>query len=141
MTDKVKKKAGVSPYIDLVREHATASPDVSQYSQSEMATYLNGEQVDTVHSFCNRNGYTAGVARQIYLEFDRLGSVLPNPYEFGNRKFWATSFLEPVISAIASELYSKTEGKQKLNHILEKLKSKPELVDAIAELLEEVSAR
>lgn len=141
MTDKVKKKAGVSPYIDLVREHATRSPDVSLLQSEFLTTYLNGEQVDTVNSFCNRNGYSGAVSRQIYLEFDRLMSVLPNPYEFGNRKFWATSFLEPVISAIASELYSKVEGKQKLNHILEKLKSKPELVDAIAELLEEVSAR
>lgn len=140
-----------SDYADLAREHRQNNvPDLDGFGIASIETFvaINGEyvQVDNVLSYCRRSELADSTTRQVYSEFELLEAegILPKPLLMGNRKFYTTAFLEPIISAIASDLYARNAGKAKsgkVHDIVSQLLRKPELIDAIAELLEEAKAR
>ena len=144
------KKSDRSEYADLARESRGNYPELHAKTIDDLETFVdvNGEyvQVDTLLSFCRRAGMSESTNRQVYYEFELLANegVLPEPMRIGNRKFWTTSFLEPVVTTMANDLYARTATRQssgKVHDIVSALIQKPELIDAIAELLEEAKAR
>lgn len=144
------KKTVRSEYSDLAREHRQNVPNLVGKTIESLETFvdIDGEyvQVDTVLSFCRRAGLSESTNRQVYYEFELLANegVLPEPMQIGNKKFWTTSFLEPVITTIASDLYARNASRAKsgkVHDIVAQLVKQPELIDAIAELLAEAKAR
>lgn len=139
-----------SAYSDLAREHRQNVPNLYGKTIESLETFVDIDdeyvQVDTVLSFCRRAGLSESTNRQVYYEFELLAKegVLPEPLAIGNKKFWTTSFLEPVVSAIASDLYTRSATRAKsgkVHDIVAQLLQKPELIDAISELLEEAKGR
>lgn len=150
MSKSKSKATRRSEYSDLAREHSTNVPSIYGLGIEAIETYvsLNGEQVkvDTILSLSRRMGLTESANRQVYYEFELLEKegVLPTAMVVGNKRYYPTTFLEPIASAIASDLYARTAGRAnsgKASRVIELLMSKPELMDAIVELLEEAPAR
>jgi len=144
------KKNVRSDYADLAREHRQNVPDLYGKTIESLETFVDIDneyvQVDTLLSFCRRAELSQSTNRQVYYEFELLAKegVLPEPMIIGNKKFWTTSFLEPVVTTIASDLYARTATKAKsgkVHDIVAQLLQKPELIDAISELLEEAKGR
>lgn len=145
-----KDRQDRSEYSDLAREHTPNVPSLDGFGIQDLENFvdINGEyvQVDTILSFCRRTQMSESTNRQVYYEFELLEKegVLPAPLIVANRKYYPTSFLDPIVRAIASDLYARSASRAKsgkVHDIVAQLIKQPELIDAIAELLAEAKAR
>lgn len=140
-----------SAYTAYASELAKDRENLSDKTIADIETFVwtgyDYKQVDTIHSWCRRSKISDSANRMIAFEFELLveEGAVPIFAHIGNRRYFATDFLDIVCNRMVEDLQNRMTMKATKNNQVAKVASElaknPELLQIIAELISESKAK